>query len=204
MNLIHDGKTRIAVTVGACLCGALLSLYLLAAYLEPGNESPSPKAEKQTTASAQDKALEPATKSEAADDSGYASAHLAASLPRQQSFSSAARTVESTTAATSNRPDPAIVAEEQGPYSLPLLMRSIDLSSLPLTEEQVNGISKLRNDFVDAVGGPNQDPAAPGYARRWAWAHYEFDEQLMIMLGTEMFNQLQIAAMQPANPYPIN
>jgi hypothetical protein len=60
-----------------------------------------------------------------------------------------------------------------------------------LSEEQIAEINALRSQFVEKVGGYNQDPSDPKYGARWEKARQLADEQLRTQLGEEAFASLQ-------------
>lgn len=68
--------------------------------------------------------------------------------------------------------------------------------SLGLTEQQNATLEKLRHDFVAAVGGVDQDPANPEYARRWQEAQLSSDQLFRLHFGEAAFVQMQIVALQ--------
>jgi hypothetical protein len=65
---------------------------------------------------------------------------------------------------------------------------------LKLNGDQLDAIQRLREQFLTKIGGNNQNPNDPQYLKRWREAQPEFDEHLMIMIGSEAFNQYQVNA----------
>jgi len=63
-----------------------------------------------------------------------------------------------------------------------------------LSEEQVNELSFIREQFVTLLGGVNQDPTDPTYLARWATAQRQVDEEFMSFFGEDAFNQQQLKA----------
>jgi hypothetical protein len=57
--------------------------------------------------------------------------------------------------------------------------------------EEIEEINLLRQEFIEQVGGYDQDPADPVYCHRWEMAQQLLDEQLRTELGEEVFNRLQ-------------
>ena len=66
------------------------------------------------------------------------------------------------------------------------------------TPEQAAEWEKLRDDFLKAVGGDNQDPADPHYRRRWAAAESEADRHFRLVFGEIAFMQLKMQAQHEA------
>lgn len=80
---------------------------------------------------------------------------------------------------------------------MPLVFKEVDASRMALSDEQARAIDQLRNDFVEAVGGPDQDPNDPAYRRRWVAAQIQADAQLKAQLGLLGWEQYQVATWQP-------
>jgi hypothetical protein len=80
---------------------------------------------------------------------------------------------------------------------MPLVLQSLDEAALNLTEQQMQVVQELRQQFMDEVGGPNQDPADPAYRERWLKAQPEMDANLRGMLGITVFENFQLAAQNP-------
>ena len=118
----------------------------------------------------------------------------------------AAKTVaESTVKSGGTRENPnSVVAARQSVVEMPLALQNVDLKTLPglqdaavqnglptrgggaAAEELQNlqtGISQIRQDFTNEVGGTGQNPSSPAYLKRWQRAQPYFDEQLMILSG---------------------
>lgn len=78
--------------------------------------------------------------------------------------------------------------------TMPLVMREIDLSSMKLSGGQLEAITELRQSFVDAVGGSNQDSNDPAYRERWLKAQPEIDEMLKAAIGISAYQEIQAQA----------
>ncbi len=61
-----------------------------------------------------------------------------------------------------------------------------------LSPSQTAQLNTLRQNFVDAVGGPNQDPTDPAYLQRWLQATTASDQQFKTYFGVQAFLQLQL------------
>jgi hypothetical protein len=57
--------------------------------------------------------------------------------------------------------------------------------------EEIAEINALRQEFIEEIGGYDQDPSDPEYRKRWQVAQQFLDEQLRTELGEEVFNRLQ-------------
>jgi hypothetical protein len=75
---------------------------------------------------------------------------------------------------------------------LPLVFQNVDLHALNLNNQQVQAINDLRQSFVDAVGGLNQDPQDQAYLDRWQAAQPEADLILQGMLGIMAWETYQV------------
>jgi hypothetical protein len=67
-----------------------------------------------------------------------------------------------------------------------------------LTEEQVADFDFLRQEFVELMGGPNQDPSDPQYLLRWEYAQRRLDDEFRSFFGEEALNQQQLRAVSLA------
>ena len=80
---------------------------------------------------------------------------------------------------------------------MPLVLQPVDLAALNLNEQQMQVVQELRQEFLDEIGGANQDPADPAYRERWLKAQPEMDDNLRGMLGIAVFENFQLAAQSP-------
>jgi hypothetical protein len=92
---------------------------------------------------------------------------------------------------------PAAIVSGEVPAALPLALMEPDPNE-KLTDLQQMGRDSLRKGFIDAVGGPDQDPKDPEYLRRWIAATNETDERFKTMFGWERYRQQQMRAVQEA------
>lgn len=76
----------------------------------------------------------------------------------------------------------------------PLVFKNVDLDALGLNEEQKASIATMQQQFIDAIGGANQDTSDPAYLARWQVAQPEMDDTMRGMLGAEVFQNYQLAA----------
>lgn len=82
------------------------------------------------------------------------------------------------------------------PASPPLVFQKIDSSALNLTEDQEQAIAGIQQDFLQQVGGRNQNPSDPAYQARWQQAQSASDAMLQAMLGYDAYSQYQVLAAQ--------
>jgi hypothetical protein len=80
------------------------------------------------------------------------------------------------------------------PISVPLVLQNVDLASLNLDENRTQFICKLREGFVQEIGGYNQDPNDPEYRKRWQVAQAKSDQLLRAMLGNRAYDEYQLRA----------
>jgi hypothetical protein len=78
----------------------------------------------------------------------------------------------------------------------PLVFQEVDLNALGLNESQQQVVAQIRQDFIDNVGGTNQDPNDPAYLERWQKAQPESDQMIKAMLGTRVFEDYQLAGQE--------
>jgi hypothetical protein len=84
--------------------------------------------------------------------------------------------------------------DSQNTPVLPLVFQNVDPSALKLDRQQVQAINELRQNFVDAIGGPNQDPQDPAYSARWQGAQPENDNLMLGSLGIMAWETYQVEA----------
>jgi len=86
------------------------------------------------------------------------------------------------------------------PPSLPLVLQDVNLASLNLNEDQQEAVAQIRQQFIDQIGGTNQDPSDPAYLARWQKAQPEMDDMLAGMIGRQAFEEYQLAGQSSAQP----
>ena len=64
----------------------------------------------------------------------------------------------------------------------------------PLTETQKETVKVLQKEFIEALGGSDQDPADPEYFRRWQTAAWESDQRFKTLFGVQAFLARERAA----------
>jgi len=76
---------------------------------------------------------------------------------------------------------------------LPLVFKPVDQHSLKITPEQQKVLDRLQQNFLEQIGGANQDPNDPQYRQRWEEARPLIDEQLKAQLGQDFFIEYETA-----------
>jgi hypothetical protein len=96
--------------------------------------------------------------------------------------------------------DPALAANaEPQPDTtapLPLVFQRVDLNALGLNDDEKAAIEGLRQQFIEEIGGTNQNPSDPVYLARWQQARPEIDDSLRGMIGVKAFENYQSAAIR--------
>jgi hypothetical protein len=116
-------------------------------------------------------------------------AYLLGQSPTQEV---AADTAPTSPAAHRRRPLPVQMV------SMPIVMQNIDLAALGLNNGQKQVIAEVRQNFLEQVGGTNQNPKDPAFLARWQQAQIEADTRLQATLGYQIYMRYQIAAYQMA------
>jgi len=81
--------------------------------------------------------------------------------------------------------------QEMGkPVPMPLALQPLDPQSLNLSPQELLFINEVRQEFVDDIGGTNQDPNDPAYLQRWQAALRKSDSMMSALLGPVRY-QLQ-------------
>jgi len=76
---------------------------------------------------------------------------------------------------------------------LPLVLHTEALETLQLEPEQREETDDLRNQFLEMIGGPGQDPCDPAYLARWQKAQPIVDSLLTRVIGRSGVMQLDRA-----------
>jgi hypothetical protein len=122
----------------------------------------------------------------------------ASALPTDSSagFSGIKSTLDPSLAVTSPGSHPNSEAEKEAAMPLPVVLQSVDSGLLNITPEQQKVIERLRQTFVDMVGGSDQDPNDLQYLERWQKAQPAINELLKAQLGQQFFLSYETAAAQ--------
>jgi hypothetical protein len=74
----------------------------------------------------------------------------------------------------------------------PMIFQSSVLNDATLNNSQKSAVQQIQQQFVNAIGGPNQDPQDPGYSARWQTAQSEADDALRAALGNQAYQGYQL------------
>lgn len=84
--------------------------------------------------------------------------------------------------------------------ALPLVFQPVDEDALQLTESQRQVLGQLRQQFIDELGGTNQDPNTPAYLARWQAAQPKIDDTLRGLLGSRFYINYRLQTANAAIP----
>jgi hypothetical protein len=90
-------------------------------------------------------------------------------------------------------------AEGQGVSPVyPLAFQEVNPDAMGLTQDEKqafqNAVTGVRQQFINQIGGTNQDPADPAYLARWQKAQSQMDSVLRARLGGKIFMAYASAA----------
>ena len=75
---------------------------------------------------------------------------------------------------------------------IPLVFQPLDPDTLKLNDQQKVLLERLRQTFVQEIGGANQNPTDPQYLERWEQAQMAADSQLKTVFGKEIYSRYQV------------
>ena len=78
------------------------------------------------------------------------------------------------------------------PPEYPLVFQTTGLNALGLNDRQKTAIQQVQQQFVNDLGGPNQNPSDPAYLARWVTAQNSADQALIGILGNDAYNAYQL------------
>jgi len=102
----------------------------------------------------------------------------------------AARRIESASLVAAVNP-PAASSDVSTPA--PAVPLAFTTSADGATPSQAAALGRLRQDFVNNLGGPNQNPDTPAYAQNWQAAQALSDSNYAQQFGLQAFVQAQLA-----------
>jgi hypothetical protein len=76
--------------------------------------------------------------------------------------------------------------------SYPVVFQNAVQNDSGLTANQKAAVRRLQQQFVDAIGGPNQNASDPAYSARWQTAQQESDDVLRAQLGDQAYLSYQM------------
>ena len=78
----------------------------------------------------------------------------------------------------------------------PLVFQNANMENLGLNGNQKAAIQQLQKQFVNDLGGSDQNPSDPSYLANWQNAENNSDKMLLIDVGWQVYSQYQIMAWQ--------
>jgi hypothetical protein len=78
-------------------------------------------------------------------------------------------------------------------------VRYVEPGVVEVPQEQLDSIYQIQQDFVQDIGGPNQDAEDPQYEQVWRTAQWKADQVFRTKYGWGAHSELQRAAAQKAN-----
>jgi hypothetical protein len=102
-------------------------------------------------------------------------------------------TVDPSLSSTAPTPEMTPAQKKESTSPLPLIFKPVDPHSLKITPGQQQVLDRLQQNFLDQIGGADQDPNDPQYRQRWEEARPLIDQQLKAQLGQEFFIRYETA-----------
>ena len=117
--------------------------------------------------------------------------------PASRDFSGVT-TIDPALSSAAPTPQTTPAQKKESTVPLPLVFQPVDSHAFKITPEQQEVLDRLQQDFLDQIGGANQDPNDPQYLARWKEAEPLIEEQLKQQLGQDFFLNYELAAGQQA------
>jgi hypothetical protein len=95
-------------------------------------------------------------------------------------------------------PDVVIVAP-QGCVPLPVAFQEMPQDARMTVAQRIK-LDAIQQEFIAAIGGPNQDPASEEYLNRWRQAQPKCDAAFKAAFGPTAFMRRYMATVQPRRP----
>ena len=105
-------------------------------------------------------------------------------------------TVDPSSRLTSSAPQKTPEQKKESTSPLPLVFQTVDRQTFKISPEQQEILDRLQQNFLDQIGGADQDPNDPQYLARWKEAQPLINEQLKAQLGQDFFLKYETAAGQ--------
>ena len=83
------------------------------------------------------------------------------------------------------------------PVRMPLVFQTQALATLKLNDEQREELAELAQQFLQEIGGVNQDPNDPAYRAKWQQAQPKFDALIVSAIGRRALVDLDQAIPPP-------
>ena len=80
----------------------------------------------------------------------------------------------------------------------PLVFQPVDPGALKLNDLQGVVLERIRQTFIEQIGGTNQNPNDPKYLERWQAAKTVADSQLKDLLGKDNYYDYQVESLKQA------
>ena len=80
---------------------------------------------------------------------------------------------------------------------MPLVFQTQALASLRLSDEQREELGELAQEFIQEIGGPNQNPSDPTYRANWLKSQPKFDGLIVNVIGRRALVDLDQAMPVP-------
>lgn len=96
-------------------------------------------------------------------------------------------------------PQDTVIVAPEGRVPLPVAFQPLP-QDVRMTAPERALLSAIQDDFIAAIGGPNQIPSSPEYQDRWRKAQRRSDELFKVAFGELAFIQRQMAMLQQAAP----
>jgi hypothetical protein len=97
--------------------------------------------------------------------------------------------------AVSAYPRDLVIVAPTGDVPLPIAFQSLPQDG-NLTPEKRARLDAIQEQFLMAIGGPNQDPASPTYQTLWRKAQREADAQFKAVFGATEFMRRLTASLR--------
>lgn len=78
----------------------------------------------------------------------------------------------------------------------PLVFQNVNTEAIGLNDSQKAAIQQLQQQFVNDIGGLNQDPNDPAYLAKWQQAQFQSDGMLEYQIGYNPYVQYWLAQYQ--------
>ena len=71
--------------------------------------------------------------------------------------------------------------------SYPIAFQKVNMDALGFNATQKAAIAQVQQQFINDIGGPNQNPNDPAYLPKWQQAQTDADDTLRALLGTQAY-----------------